>query len=483
MEWIRPKMTETIKRGAGIQEGFEFQYWYGVKLIIDWKISPPGDLTNPPWLEEEIDNNKFGIFDDILMYKDSNYYFYQAKKAFSTMGGIINENDLLDDESNLSILKMYSSYQNIKKMYPNENFYLINVSNKAISGILREIIIPNKNRIEEPFIKNSIKKIEKKKLRNAIAEKCSGNDLEDFLKRIRIFHFENPEYDVKHRPIVPLNIIQNLYNWVRKIAQKKFINSENKISYGDFQFLLNIDKSDIPLRLGFYSKSEFPSDILYDYSIDFFSQINGALKEIDWNIFRNQVEKLRKTIIARNQNRLIRIEALTHLTLGYIIGFVFRSTTGFNLQVLQRFIDLEEVWKFKSKNQNLNEENIQINTEVSNENSKNLIICLEFTEKPVINFAKEYLVNNNIDYKQITEIIFRPPITANQVTPLINTIIKLMVKVEGINMIHLFNAIPLALAILLGFNFNAMPTIQLYEFNMAERNYIPSYILNQKISR
>lgn len=34
-------MTEKFKSGAGIQEGFEFQYWYGVKLIIDWKISPP----------------------------------------------------------------------------------------------------------------------------------------------------------------------------------------------------------------------------------------------------------------------------------------------------------------------------------------------------------------------------------------------------------------------------------------------------------
>jgi len=77
-------------------------------LIIDWKISPPKDLVNQPWLKEEIGRNEFGIFDDNLMYKDSDYFFYQAKKSFSTRCGLIDENDLLDDKSSLSILKMYS---------------------------------------------------------------------------------------------------------------------------------------------------------------------------------------------------------------------------------------------------------------------------------------------------------------------------------------------------------------------------------------
>lgn len=476
-------MTESIKSGAGIQEGFEFQYWYGVKLIIDWKISPPKDLINLPWLKEEIGRNEYGIFDDILMYKDSDYFFYQAKKAFSTRGGLIDENELLDDKSSLSILEMYSSYKKIKKKYPYENFSLIIVSNKAISGILREIIVPNENGIEDSFIKNSIKKYEKIKLREAIKEKCDGNDLNDFLKRLRFIHHENPEFEVKHKPILPLNIVQNIFNWVKRIAQKKFINSENRISYGDFQFLLNINELEIPLRVGFYSKSEFPSDILYDYSIDFYSQIKGTLNEIDWNKFREEIEDLRKKIIKESQNHLIQIEALSHLTLGYIIGFVFRSTTGFKLQVLQRFKDLEEIWEYESTNNSKIEENIKINTKFSNDNSKDLIICLEFTNKPVKHLAKEYLTINNIEYKEIIEFILTTPISANRVTPLVNTIINTIVKVKGIKMIHLFGAIPLALAILLGYNFNAMPTIQLYEFDMAERNYIPSYKLKQKISK
>jgi len=51
-------MTEIIKHGAAIPEGFEFQYWYGVKLIIDWYSSTPNDLNNPPWIKEEINTHK-----------------------------------------------------------------------------------------------------------------------------------------------------------------------------------------------------------------------------------------------------------------------------------------------------------------------------------------------------------------------------------------------------------------------------------------
>lgn len=447
------------------------------------RFHPPKDLNDPPWLKEEIGRNEYGIFDDILMYKNSYYFFYQAKKAFSNIGGLISENDLLDDDSKLSILEMHSSYKKIKKKYPNENFYLINISNKAISGILREIIVPNENRLEDSFIKNSVKKAEKIKLREAINEKCGKNDIVDFLKKLRFVYFENPKFEVNHEPILPANITQYIYNWVKKIAQKEIKNSENKISYGDFKFLLNIDELEIPLRVGFYSKSEFPSDILYDYSIDFYSQIVGPLNEIDWNKFREQIENLRKKIITENQNRLIRIEALSHLTLGYIIGFVFRSTTGFKLQVLQRFKDLEEIWGYESTINDKNIENIEINTILSNNNSNNLILCLEFTNKPVKHLAKEYLAKNNIDYKEITEIIKTDPIYANQVSKIIFNINSLIAKVKGIETIHLFGAIPLALAILLGYNFNAMPTIQLYEFDMIERNYMPSYRLKQKRSK
>ena len=54
------------------------------------------------------------FFDDLLMYKDKIYYFYQVKHTISKIGGVISLNDLLDSEkSNISIDKMYKSYKKI----------------------------------------------------------------------------------------------------------------------------------------------------------------------------------------------------------------------------------------------------------------------------------------------------------------------------------------------------------------------------------
>ena len=380
-------MTEILKRGGGIQEGFEFQYWYGVKLIIDWKVSPPKDLSFPPWLKQEVGLENYGIFDDILMYKDSVYRYYQAKNSSITIGGIIDKNDLLNDKSDLSILKMFKSYLKIKTIHPEGNFQLIIVSNRSLAGILRKIFLKDK-RIEESFIINTVKK-KKKEFRNEIQIKCKGDDLQDFLRKLLFIHSTAPENEILNKPIIPTEYSKYIYNWVEKIAHKRIENSENKISYGDLQDLLKLDKNNIPLRLGFYSKSEFPTEILYDFSIDFFKNINGSLNDINWEDFKDEIEEIRKRILAETQKRLIKIEALTHLTIGFLIGFVFRSTTKFNIQIVQNYNDIEELWTYKSENKEILDD-IDINHEISISNSKNLILCLEATDKPLKPVVIEY---------------------------------------------------------------------------------------------
>ncbi|MHA1456122.1 MAG: SAVED domain-containing protein [Promethearchaeota archaeon] len=475
-------MTEIIKRGAAIPEGFEFQYWYGVKLIIDWYSSTPNDLNNPPWIKEEINTHKYGIFDDILLFRDSIYFFYQVKKTFSTKGGIIDEKLLLDDESELSLKKMFESYNKIKNLDPKIDFLLLVVSNKSLSGMLKEVILSSGNKFEMPFIKGTVTKAEKKTLRKSFEKKCKGGQLEDFLNRLRFVWTEHPIIEIKHQSIVPESVIQRIYHWVKKIAKKEYINSENKISYNDFQHLIKLEKTKIPLRLGFYSKSEFPRDILYDYSIDFHSMIDFELEDIDWNHFMTEIENVRKQILMESQDRLVWIEALTHLTIGFMIGFEFRSTTGFSLQFLQRYNDIEEVWEYKSKSEAYNRE-LEINVEGGENLSEILIVCLEFTGKPVDFYVKEYLKENKIVYKQITKIRSNPPIKSEEVSNIIKMIVESITNIAGITEIHLFSAIPLGMAILLGYNFNALPNIQLYEFNLETRKYIMSYLLKQKTGK
>ena len=68
-----------LKPNSGTFYGKEFQLWLGVKLICEWFEIDYSQSLDPPWLIEEIGRKEYGIFDDILMYKDGVYYFYQVK--------------------------------------------------------------------------------------------------------------------------------------------------------------------------------------------------------------------------------------------------------------------------------------------------------------------------------------------------------------------------------------------------------------------
>jgi hypothetical protein len=48
----------------------------------------------------------------------------------------------------------------------------------------------------------------------------------------------------------------------------------------------------------------------------------------------------------------------------------------------------------------------------------------------------------------------------------------------GISEIHLFAAVPQALAVMLGHGFNAMPPVHIYEYDGEE--YHPSYLLTHR---
>ena len=60
----------------------------------------------------------------------------------------------------------------------------------------------------------------------------------------------------------------------------------------------------------------------------------------------------------------------------------------------------------------------------------------------------------------------------NQITKKIKSVNK-----KGIEEIHIFNSIPLGMAIFLGYNFNVISPVHIYEFDKKKHNYKKSIIL------
>lgn len=168
--------------------GDEYQIWLGVSLISKWLFSSKSEeIKSQFWLEEEGDKDKSGILDDIILFEDDHYYFYQVKHVISLRGGLITiEKDLFQDESRISLKNLLESYLQIKYKYNPTRFSLILFSNRHAGNNLMPLI-EGDGRFDSIIRKLSARAIHKdkvkiiKKLRDLMDE-LKIEDLSEFLE-------------------------------------------------------------------------------------------------------------------------------------------------------------------------------------------------------------------------------------------------------------------------------------------------------------
>ena len=91
-----------------------------------------------------------------------------------------------------------------------------------------------------------------------------------------------------------------------------------------------------------------------------------------------------------------------------------------------------------------------------------------------------YLNENKIDSGYTLSFSYKKLIKSNDISSMINQITKKIKSVikNGIEEIHIFNSIPLGMAILLGYNFNVISPVHLYEFDKKKHIYKKSIVLS-----
>ncbi len=476
-------MIEINKPGIGRYVGDDYHLWYSIKLISLWILNRPKDgYKDPPWLKVEIGVKRYGIFDDILMYFGSEYHFYQAKSTSNVLGDQINESNLTNDDDKLSINKIYDSYKKIKAEYGKAKFNLIIVSNRALTGSLRSVIIPNDGHIEEPFILGTIRIEEKLNLREIIMENLRDpDDFEDFLRSLVFIYEENPKTELKINPYFPPIFIENIYNLVKKNAMKESISGDFKIRYDDVLKIYHMNEVmlKLPLKIGVYSKLGVPKPIDYDETIDLTNEFNKSLENVNWNQILLKISDFKKRLENNYENKTILLDIKAHLSLGFIFGFIFRRTTGYNIIVNQ----LGEFWNLEEENHVINEKKLlkemRIRKKKFKVNSQNLVLKLNFTTKDVNTPSERFLESENIKKKILIEISLNRLINKFDLKTLLNIILDKITDSlkNNIQKIYIFNSIPIGLAVFLGYYFNALPPIFLNEFDNVTNKYFQSVIL------
>jgi len=218
-----------------------------------------------------------------------------------------------------------------------------------------------------------------------------------------------------------------------------------------------------------------------DLDLDFAPFFRAGLPGQDaWNgEFPAALMKVKSALIQRSVNRL-RLHSYAHLSLGLLFGYVFRDRTGFQLEIEQT--DKEKGKTIWPSDGEPTAHGITFREFPGTLGSKNLLVKLNLVAEDSLS-VPAYTKEAGLVYRGTLEAM--PPrypyfVSGAQALAIARELadkIKSLHGMYGTNEVHLFAAIPLGLAILIGFNLNACGTVQCYEFDNSTRRYYPSCLL------
>lgn len=338
-------------------------------------------------------------------------------------------------------------------------------------------------------------------IRNAIHNQCSGlvfystpsSIQSSIIKQVELRAAED-----KHLHIDPLfNIVPIFKSSVKETVEA--LKGDLKIKISDFNGAIVKDNDvlsaaqqaariilkqiilskELPTPIGLASKQKTSGDVALD--LDFTRYFaDGLPAEGTWNQEFVPAMLAVKECLLDNRLQRLRLIAYAHLSLGFMFGYVFRERSGFALEIEQVTKSSREVWATDHKV--VEECSLKIERKsVGDFDSKNLCVTINLVAKDASSFSN-YVKKSGLSYRVLIEAA--PPsypylISNGQALAITRELVNVIKEAHGIhgtNTVHIFAAIPLGLALLLGHQLNACGTIHCYEFD-SKREYWPSCTL------
>lgn len=242
---------------------------------------------------------------------------------------------------------------------------------------------------------------------------------------------------------------------------------------------LVIEKDTSTVCLGLASKQKVSASIALDLDFSPFF-LGGLPSSDDWNEqFPAALGTVKNALVQRSLGR-VRLYAYAHLSLGVLFGYVFRDRTGFQLE-------MEQTDKAKGKtiwtsDGDPAEHHLSMRALPGVLDSQNLIVKMNLVADDALSIAS-FAKETGLCYRAILDVApaeYPCMISNGQAIAIARQLTEKIKKLHGIygtNNVHLFAAIPLGLAVLIGYNLNACGTVQCYEFDNSLRQYHPSCLL------
>ena len=230
-----------------------------------------------------------------------------------------------------------------------------------------------------------------------------------------------------------------------------------------------------PLCIGISSKQTISEDV--SLHLNFMSFFEDGPPETNiWDEqFLAALTEVKSQLVKKNKLSL-RISAFCHLSLGILFGYVFRKTTGTRLEINQFSNNKRAIWMTDA---NPKDNPLTMNDLPGSLESRDLCIKINLMSADHQSVSR-YVHENDITFRAVLECV--PPtypclISGEEAVTIAAELadkIKQLHAQYDTDTVHLFAAVPLGLALFIGYNLNACGTIQCYEFDNSKRVYTPS---------
>ena len=228
------------------------------------------------------------------------------------------------------------------------------------------------------------------------------------------------------------------------------------------------------LNIGIFSYHNTPKGEDIQFSLDLSSLFKSDNLEVNWQMIQKKIEKFKTEIQDLSPVKTLLVNPKTHLSAGFIFGYVFRETTGYKLIIKQN----NELW---SNNKTTTSKHWKIREITGNNlDSNNIIIMIRIGINDIKSLVNRYINENTFKYRQKISYTLNEYIDKDDIYPLIQELIKeLKKKIKLQIKFHIFASIPIGLAILIGYHLNVLIPIQLYEYNKSLKTYSPSILIDK----
>jgi hypothetical protein len=246
--------------------------------------------------------------------------------------------------------------------------------------------------------------------------------------------------------------------------------------------ILRLSKSAISeqgiLSLQFSTRELFPNqpdDVLTIDATGLVADGGSSQSEV-WARLATALFTIKQQITAQYGRPRLRVHGSKHLTAATMFGYVFRASSGFQIEIRQR----SELWTTDCTP--WPETNFEVHEEPGSYHTDSLFVEISATGKSVRDGVRRYLQETG-QYPFLS-LRFSLPLERYRVANIDNAVCCAMayqvteqvataVSQNDVAEIHLFAAIPQALAMMIGYHLNALRPMQLYEY--VGGTYQPSY--------